>query len=204
MKRLALASLGILAGCCNPPDVASVNVPPQPQMASNWCWNASQKMILDYLGTSVPHEECVAANNEFNRTDCCNADSNGNTPSACNHGGWPQIPKSGKGIYGYTDTQTWNAALPYSTIQSQVYCSKQPVGFSWHWAGGGGHYMVITGYQVVNGVQYLNVNNPEPHTNLKRPAGGTQEVMTYDEYVAVPDDHTHWRDDYLFIKNAGG
>ncbi len=200
MKKLVLTSLVALAGCCNPPDVATLDIPTQPQMASNWCWDASQKMILDFLGTAVPHSECVGANNEFSRTDCCNADSSGNTPSACNNGGWPQIPTSGTGIYDYTDTQTSNAALPYSTIQSRIYCAKQPIGFSWHWPSGGGHYMVITGYMTVGGIQYVNVNDPEPHTNLNTPNGGTATVMTYDNYVSEPGNHTHWRDDYLFVK----
>jgi hypothetical protein len=71
MKKLALISLVSLGGCCNPPDVATLDIPTQPQMASNWCWDASQKMIPDFLGTSTPNAECVGANNEFSRTDCC-------------------------------------------------------------------------------------------------------------------------------------
>lgn len=87
-------------------------------------------------------------------------------------------------------------ALTFSQIKSQIYCKKKPVAFSWHWPGGGGHMMVVKGYFTVNGVQYVDVNDPEPYTDLNTLTGGTETVMTYADYVSRTGDHTHWNDYY--------
>ena len=48
----------------------------------------------------------------------------------------------------------------------------------------------------VNGVQYVDINDPEPYTNLDTLTGGTESIITYADYVSAPGDHTHWNDYY--------
>ncbi|MFL6635236.1 MAG: papain-like cysteine protease family protein [Massilia sp.] len=155
-----------------------------PQQASNWCWAASGQMTMRFLGHDVA--QCVEANNRFGLTTCCE-----NNSGSCNNGGWPEYEK-----YGFTADQTSDTALTFSQIKSQIYCGKKPIAFSWHWLGGGGHMMVVKGYFTVNGVQYVDVNDPEPFTDLDTLVGGTETIMTYADYVSRAGDHTHWNDYY--------
>jgi hypothetical protein len=147
-----------------------------------WCWAASAQMCMEFLGTNV--SQCTQANNEFGRTDCCNSP----VPSDCVNGGWPEFDK-----YNFTFKRTSNAALSWDDIKKQIYCYKKPVAFSWHWTGGGGHMMVITGYAVIGGEQYLFINDPWA------PNVGNQTSITYANYVSGSD-HTHWDDFYDITK----
>jgi hypothetical protein len=56
--------------------------------------------------------------------------------------------------------------------------------------------MVVKGYFTVNGVQWVDVNDPEPYTDLNTPTGGTETLMTYADYVSRAGDRTHWNDYY--------
>ncbi|UGQ46495.1 papain-like cysteine protease family protein [Massilia endophytica] len=175
---------GLLSACCNPPLVATVDVPTLPQQASNWCWAASGQMTMRYLGHDVA--QCTQANNRFGLSGCCN-----NNGGSCNNGGWPEYEK-----YGFTADQTSDTALTWAQVRSQIYCRKKPVAFSWHWPGGGGHMMVLKGYLTVGNVQYVDINDPLPHTNLQTLSGGTESVITYSHYVSQAGHHTHWNDYY--------
>jgi len=180
----------LFSACCTPSLVATVDVPTLPQQASNWCWAASGQMTMRYFGHDV--SQCTEANNRFGLATCCQ-----NNSGNCNNGGWPEYEK-----YGFAADQTSDTALTWSQVQSQIYCAKKPVAFSWHWSGGGGHMMVLKGYLVINNVKYVDVNDPEPYTNLQTPTGGTETIMTYDNYVSATG-HTHWND-YYNITYKGG
>jgi hypothetical protein len=62
--------------------------------------------------------------------------------------------------------------------------------------------MVVKGYLVFNNTQYVDVDDPEPYTNLQTLTGGTETIMTYSRYVSDTD-HTHWND-YYNITYTGG
>jgi hypothetical protein len=180
---LLLALIFTITSCCTPnATIGSQPVTLYPQQTSMWCWAASGEMCMNFLGANV--QQCDEANKEFGRTDCCNSP----VPNDCVNGGWPEFDK-----YGFTADVTSDAPLSFDEIKKQIYCYKKPVAFSWHWTGGGGHMMVITGYFVVDGVQYVTVNNPWA------PNVGAQEVYTYDKYVSGTD-HTHWNDYYNITK----
>ncbi len=176
--------VGVFVGaCCNPPDnIGSVADNLSAQQTSMWCWAASGKMVMDYLGATVT--QCDEANKRFGRTDCCNSP----TPAACVNGGWPEFDK-----YGLKYDMTSNAALSWDQVKGQIYCRKEPFAFSWHWSGGGGHMMVATGYATVGNTHYVCVNNPLP------PNVGDQYCHTYADYVSGTD-HTHWNDYYNVAK----
>ena len=188
IPTLALAL--VLGGCCRPPVQESLGVTLHPQETGMWCWAASGQMVMDYLGNNVA--QCTQANNRFGRKDCCNSP----TPSACVKGGWPEFGK-----YGFTFATTSNAALPWTTLKREiansVRCGRRPFAFSWHWPKGGGHMMVAIGYRSVDGVGYVEMNDPW------RPNVGDHRFITYDYYVESAGHHTHW-DDYYRVRNAGG
>ena len=172
----------ILSGCCNPPPIGSQPVALRPQETSMWCWAASGEMIMEFLGTPVT--QCDEANKRFGVTNCCNSP----TPNSCVQGGWPEFNK-----YGFTFVRTSDTALSWTALKKQIYCKKKPFAFSWHWNGGGGHMMVVTGYVTVNGVNYVAINDPWA------PGVGAQYLKTYDEYVSGSG-YTHWDDFYDITK----
>ncbi|HEY1545042.1 MAG TPA: papain-like cysteine protease family protein [Xanthobacteraceae bacterium] len=171
---------------CTPAAQGHLAVTLQPQQTDMWCWAASGQMIMGFLGVSV--QQCTEANNEFGRSDCCNA----STPSACVNGGWPEFDK-----YGFTFARTSGVALTWTQLQNEISdaanCGRRPVAFAWHWVGGGGHMMVAIGYQTIANVNYVEINNPWA------PNVGDHRFITYDFYVASAGDHTHW-DDFYQIK----
>jgi hypothetical protein len=183
LSVIIAAGLAFASGCCTPnATIGSQAVALRPQETSMWCWAASGEMCMEFLGTSVT--QCDEANKRFGRTDCCNNP----VPAGCVNGGWPEFDK-----YGFTATLTSDAALSWEDLKKQIYCAKKPFAFSWHWNGGGGHMMVVTGYAVINNVNYVSINDPWA------PNVGNQRFITYAEYVSGSD-HTHWNDYYNITK----
>jgi hypothetical protein len=148
-----------------------------PQEQSNWCWAATGKMIMSYLGKPVA--QCDEANYRFGRNDCCTYPSS----SACNLGGWPDFSH-----FGFSSSTTSSAALSFATIQSQIDAHK-PIAYSWHWNSGGGHMMALIGYKTVAGSQYVTIDDPWA------PNEGDQTDILYSVYVSG-DTYTHWNDYY--------
>jgi Papain-like cysteine protease AvrRpt2 len=185
----ALVWLGCVGGAsmaaCIPPPSYNLGVPLHGQLTKMWCWAASGEMCMHYFGRDVP--QAVQANDFFNHHDCGNSP----TPPACINGGWPQFGKYKFDAKQTTDEQP----LPWNTINDQIACKKKPIAFAWHWWGGGGHMMVITGYLTVPTGQahpqrILTVYNPLPMRQ------GTVENMPYEFYDKAAGHHRHWRDFY--------
>lgn len=194
MHKSKLLLLGVVAatlvagGCCTPSaTIGSQPVPITGQHTDMWCWAASGEMTMNFLGASPPVVQCDEANKQFGRTDCCNTP----TPGACVVGGWPEYEK-----YGFTASVTSDAPLSWNQVREQIYCSKKPFAFSWHWSGGGGHMMVVTGYAVIAGQQYVVINDPLPWNAT---GGGSQRASLYTAYVSGPG-YTHWNDYYNITK----
>jgi hypothetical protein len=152
-----------------------------PQQTSMWCWAASGEMVMGYLGGMM--SQCEQANQRFGRTDCCDSP----TPGACVVGGWPEFSK-----YGFSyDT---GGALSWTALKAQIDTNKTPFAFSWHWDGGGGHMMVVTGYKVINGQNWVSINDPWA------PNEGDQRDILYSEYVDAAG-YSHWTDYYNVTPN---
>jgi len=170
-----------------------LNVPLYAQQTNMWCWAAGGEMIMTYLGTNVA--QCKQANDRFGLTTCCLMP----TPAACRNGGWPNY-----GLYGFTSSSTaWGTALTFAQLQGQINANK-PVGFSWGWVGGGGHYMDAVGYMNLSFFPFISMkfvlkNDPWPW-NTNKLAGGKRSWITYSAYVSQPGHHVHWKDDYNITK----
>lgn len=170
----------------------SLAVPLRAQETSQWCWAASGKMTMEYLGTNV--SQCDQANAQFGRTDCCTiklCPSPQPADNACVQGGWPDF-----GYYGYWSSSL-EGALSWDDLWKQFQCKKKPVPFSWAWVGGGGHMMVARGAKLMaDGSAMVQINDPwAPCT------GGTRWI-TYEAYNEQAGNYTHWRDYYDI--NFGG
>lgn len=185
LMPLALIAVALLyEGCVCTPNalLGSQPVTLRAQETSMWCWAASGEMCMDFLGTNV--QQCDEANKRFGRSDCCNSP----VPNACVNGGWPEFDK-----YNFTFARTSDTPLTWNELKKQIYCSKRPVAFSWHWTGGGGHMMVAYGYAEIGGVQWVAIHDPWA------PNVGNSRYIQYSEYVSASD-HTHWDDFYNIVK----
>lgn len=195
----------LLSSCCTPALVGSLPVQMNAQETSNWCWAASGQMIMDYLNHDVA--QCTQADNRFGRTDCCSIDlcpapteaptyDAFNNCIGCPCTGWPEFGK-----YDFTFKRTTNAALSWDDLREQLsnepYCKRKPFAFSWRWAGGGGHMMVVKGYLTLAGTDYVVILDPWA------PCVGDERIITYADYVDSPGNYTHW-DDFYDITYTGG
>ena len=177
-----------VGACCTPGPISNLPAALHSQETSMWCWAASGQMAMDYLGADVA--QCTQANNRFGRTDCpcgqCGSSPVSNPP--CVQGGWPEFNK-----YGFTFKRTSNTALSWDDLTEELsqrpYCGSTPVAFSWHWLGGGGHMMVVTGFVEVGGVRYVAIHDPWA------PCTGDTRIITYSAYVSGSS-YTHWDDFY--------
>jgi hypothetical protein len=145
---------------------------------------------MDYLGHNV--SQCVQANNLFDQTKCCDISLCPNDyayDSDCVHGGWLEFEK-----YGFTYNSTSREALTWEQLTNQISGQSnsggKPIAFSWGWSGGGGHLMVVKGYQIIDGENYVEILDPWI------PCVGDYKIITYEYYVSCPGDHEHWDDFY--------
>jgi len=168
---------------CTPPAAGSQLVTLRPQETDQWCWAASGKMVMEFLG--APVDQCRQANERFGLTNCCNNP----VPWACVRPGWPEFDK-----YGFTSQKTSSEPLAWNAIRMQIACKKRPFAFSWKWVGNGGHMMVVIGYATVAGSNYVTIYDPLP-VNV-----GDQRIISYDAYSSGSG-YTHWDDYYDVVKN---
>ena len=162
------------------------------QETSQWCWAASGKMAMEFLGKVV--QECTQANDLFGRTDCCNiklCPNPAGSEEACVSPGWPQFAK-----YGFT-SNTVNSAMSWEDLWTQFSCKRKPVAFSWAWVGGGGHMMIARGARVnADGSYMVQINDP------LNPCAGNTRWITYDAYISQAGSYNHMSDIYDITKGG--
>jgi hypothetical protein len=169
---------------CNQSQGENLNIAEIRQTGTNWCWAASGEMVMSHYDRRVP--QCEQVNKSYGLTHCCGD----LVEPECDLTGWPDFAR-----YDFDFKRTKDAALSWEQIKEQIACKNNPIAFSWKWVGNSGHMMVIKGFQVVDGVNYLYVNDPS-----KNPA---HRFIKYDFYVQSANNHTHWDDFYDFKKRGG-
>jgi hypothetical protein len=156
-----------------------------------WCWAASGQMIMQYLGHS-PITQCGEASDYFgNGVNCCAP-----TPDAtCINGGWPQFDKHG---FGFQKTPELSAAsaLAWDDLRKEI-DNNRPIAFAWHRKTGGGHMMVVIGYKIEDGKNFVVINDPWP------PGVGAQYPLPYESFVAPDATYEHWLDFYDIVSTTG-
>jgi hypothetical protein len=207
--KVALAA-ALLAGCCTPPNLASVGVNLVPQHRDWWCWAATTEMISTYYAHRV--DQCQSANFVHGMPpDCCTG-CTGNCPGWGS--GW------GATIADIQNNWThWNFQYKYTpgsigwsdlreTISTTPNCKKSPIQAVWWWTGGGGHVVTIYGYAEVGGQQYVSYFNPLPVDCTRSAAGtcssatgGEDAIRLYSDFVSSASHN--WGDSFSEFKYAG-
>jgi len=200
---LALVTAIGLSGSCTSADEDLLSVPPNGQETDLWCWAASGQMTMNFIRPASNVQQCDEATKRFASNtaplNCC-----GNPmPNACVQGGWPEFDK-----YGFTNSPS-HQLLSWDSLKAQIHCKRKPFAFSWRWSVGGttvgqsGHMMVAIGFQTIDGVAHVVVNDPAWSDDPSSTGPGYTETISYDRYVGGGAfNHTHW-DDFYDIAYVG-
>jgi hypothetical protein len=159
-RTLVSMAIGVLlvAGAASPALAAEYQkylpVPADQQLESNWCWAASNQSIVKYI-YGITYYQCSQAADIYGNANCCNS------PWTCN---WPQTLENIKTIDAKKGISTthYYSALSFATTESYINSSR-PFMAAIGWAGGGGHAMVMRGYdwlQGSNGYQWVYLMDP--------------------------------------------
>lgn len=198
-RRTGSHALLLLIACCSA-GVSSaqacdkracvLDVPLIPQEQPYWCWAASAQMVMWSFGKfGREYEQCTQVANAYMQPDCCSNP----TRKECSKGGWPEFAK-----YGFSDFKRTNAAaLTQKQILDHIFSQRKPFAFSWKYRGGGGHIMVIIGYEWVGKQLFLVVNDPRDRVEVR----AKTKFLPYDEYVQSSE-YSHWDDFYDLVKAA--
>ncbi|MDQ1638875.1 MAG: hypothetical protein QOF62_2214 [Pyrinomonadaceae bacterium] len=122
----------------------------QPQTQTNWCWAATSTSVSHFYWALSSWTQCLVANAELSLTNCCNS----MVPTACN-------------VPWFLDralTRTQNfvsisGPITFQQVRDEIDAGR-PVGTRIGWSGGGGHFMAIYGYSLVEGVEYFDIDDP--------------------------------------------
>lgn|GEM_PF-302278 len=117
----------------------------QGQQQSNWCSMAALKMVLGYVvGSKISQTKLHL-----------HATGNSENTGVSNAGVIKAAKKNGMNV----SFKLW--AVSWSTVKSQIN-KKRPILAAISWKGGGGHMVVIRGYQTKGNKKYLFINDPWP------------------------------------------
>ncbi len=133
------------------PPAHSLNFTMYRQEQANWCWSAVAVSVSQFYSAASPwNSQCQLASQELGRT-CCPA---GNDP----HCDVPWYLDR-----ALTRTNNYNTfgsgAAPFAGVQTEV-SSGRPLGVRIGWSGGGGHFVVLSGYSTTATNQYVTVEDP--------------------------------------------
>jgi hypothetical protein len=154
-----------------------LNVPTYQQECDQWCWAGVSQMVLAYYGTHLA--QCNMADYAWSRTDCCPAST---SCSNANCNTWNYMYGSTgslQGILSHWGVHSVSVAnyLSYNTVKQQIQ-SAYPIVIRFGWYGGGGHFLIIRGYNDAG--SYVTYNDPWT---------GTPYIATYAWVVHADYDH---------------
>jgi hypothetical protein len=132
------------------PRHANLHLAMQTQQESQWCWAAVATSVSLFYNAGSGRTQCSVVNAELGQTTCCQC---GCTP-ACNQPWYLDLA-----LQRTANLASWSAGtVAYSAIRGQVVAGR-PLGARIGWSGGGGHFVVLDGYNSAGG-QYLSVRDP--------------------------------------------
>ncbi len=117
----------------------------QAQEQSNWCWAATGNSVAAYFGYNYSQNQfCDMAFGRSTYTNCPNTQANlGNDQQAFS-------------TIGINPGSYISGTVSYSTVVNQI-SNNEPIMTRIGWTSGGGHMMVLTGYDTSNNqVQYYD------------------------------------------------
>lgn len=183
---------------CDVHGSGKLNLDPEQQQTSDWCWAATSRMVMAFHNGKTIHDQCQIVSNsvdlEFNRVDCCPSDTASSRPE-CMGGGWPSAVFN---QYDF-DYQVVEEALDWESLTNEI-CSTGPFLYVLNLEGGGKHALVAAGYRTANITEEANPSQMQRLVQVYDPTHNDFQFITHDEFVGnvlAPDrlpPHFHYRD----------
>jgi hypothetical protein len=122
----------------------------QAQTESNWCWAATSTSVSHYYWYGSPWTQCRVACAELNLKTCCQLPA----PDDCN------VPWYLANALARThNLVSVSGPIGFDQVRTEIDAGR-PVGARIGWNGGGGHFMVIYGYNRGPTDQYFDIDDP--------------------------------------------
>ncbi|MBO9880836.1 papain-like cysteine protease family protein [Xanthomonas sp. D-109] len=159
-------------------DAAAIVVPPQrslhadiadfvqqAQLQTQWCWAAVASSVAAFYAPPNPEfSQCRLACWATGADSCCTDGSS----TVCNQ---PQLQSQALQHVGHRRTSS-SGRLSFSEIRTEIDAGR-PIAVTVHWAGGGGHAVVISGYATLQNRAYVRVQDP---------AGAATALVALDDF----------------------
>ncbi|WP_186327574.1 papain-like cysteine protease family protein [Paenibacillus sp. Y412MC10] len=149
----------------------TLSVNPYKQEQTNWCWAATSKTVIEYLGKGSPTQSQIVK---------------GVKGSVVNEGATTSEDKESLTDWGVATTVKQDS-VPFGTIVTDIENSRPlKAGVMWK-NGGGGHDFVIYGY-------YQDTDKSKYDVYYSDPIDGLKTIRSYDSF----DNNTSfsWYDSY--------
>ncbi len=125
-----------------------MNYPMQPQEMGLWCWAAVTESVERYFYPATPLTQCSVASDMWGFSCCPNQ-------NACN-----RAASLERALRGYSLLNGPPAGrVPFSVIRDQIR-QNRPLCVRVGWLGGGGHFLVISGFRVKSGERLVELSDP--------------------------------------------
>ena len=111
----------------------------QRQQQDNWCWAAVAVSVSDFYIPPSPWTQCRIADAELDQAICCHDGAS----AACNQ--WWYLNRA---LDRTTHLVNWDEGMISLKAITHEIDNGRPVGVRVEWAGGGGHFVVVAGYQL--------------------------------------------------------
>jgi hypothetical protein len=123
----------------------------QHQLQSNWCWSACACSTSEFYDAATTWGQCKLVNAELGLAGCCNDGASGD----CN------IPWYLDRVLRRTENfgSMMSGRAPWGTVRAELDAGR-PVGARIGWRGGGGHFVMLTGYRSTGRVHEVDVQDP--------------------------------------------
>lgn len=152
----------------------------QTQAQTNWCWAATASSVSMFYNSASPWNQCAIASSCLGQT-CCSAP----VPLPCNVPYVLDIPLT---TSGNLNGQPIASAWPFLNVQNEINAGR-PIGCHIAWAGGGGHFVAISGYDASVGDVYVAdpLSGPNGTTSIPYSSFVTSSSGSWDyTYLTQP------------------
>jgi Papain-like cysteine protease AvrRpt2 len=123
----------------------------QHQLQSNWCWAACATSTSGFYDPATTWGQCTLVNAELGHATCCEEGGSG----ACNIPWYLDRVLRRTGNFG----SKMKGRAPWNTVRAELDAGR-PVGARIGWKGGGGHFVMLTGYRSAGEVHEVEIQDP--------------------------------------------
>jgi Papain-like cysteine protease AvrRpt2 len=123
----------------------------QHQLQTNWCWAACASSASAFYDGTSTWGQCTVVNAELTQMSCCDDGASG----TCNVPWY--LDRALRRTGNFTSKQSGRAS--WNTVRDEIRAGR-PVGARIGWKGGGGHFVMLTGYRSAAGVREVEVQDP--------------------------------------------